>query len=101
MPLFHVGGTSYALLAISCGARIVMMRMPDPAAVLEMLEAERITHTFLVPALLAAMTQVPGVAERDFSALTVAVLRRLADAAARDAGLPRRSSPASCTRSTA
>ncbi len=69
MPLYHVGGTSYALLALSCGAHIVMMRMPDPAAVLEKLETERITHTFLVPALLAAMTQVPGAAERDISAL--------------------------------
>ena len=47
-----------------------------------MLERERITHTFLVPALLAAMTQVPGAGERDFSALQRAVLRRLADAAA-------------------
>jgi acyl-CoA synthetase (AMP-forming)/AMP-acid ligase II len=69
MPLYHVGGTSYALLALSRGAHIVMLRMPDPAAVVETLEAERITHTFLVPALLAAMTQVPGVAERDFSQL--------------------------------
>jgi acyl-CoA synthetase (AMP-forming)/AMP-acid ligase II len=69
MPLYHVGGTSYALLALSRGAHIVMLRMPDPAAVLETLETERITHTFLVPALLAAMTQVPGAAERDFSRL--------------------------------
>jgi acyl-CoA synthetase (AMP-forming)/AMP-acid ligase II len=69
MPLYHVGGTSYALLAMSRGAHILMLRMPDPAAVLEMLESERITHTFLVPALLAAMAQMPGAAERDFSAL--------------------------------
>jgi acyl-CoA synthetase (AMP-forming)/AMP-acid ligase II len=69
MPLFHVGGTSYALLAITCGARIHMMRMPDPAAALQMVEAERITHTFYVPALMAAMTQVPGVADGDYSSL--------------------------------
>jgi len=69
MPLFHVGGTSYSLLAISTGAHILMMRTPDPAAVLQMLEAEKITHTFLVPALLAAMNQVPGAADRDYSAL--------------------------------
>jgi acyl-CoA synthetase (AMP-forming)/AMP-acid ligase II len=69
MPLYHVGGTSYALLALSLGAHIVMLRMPDPAAVLETLETERITHTFLVPALMAAMTQVPGAAGRDFSRL--------------------------------
>jgi len=71
MPLFHVGGTSTSLLAVSVGARIVMMRMPDPAAALEMLEAEKITHTFYVPALMAMMNQVPGAADRDYSALKV------------------------------
>ncbi|MCE3550279.1 long-chain-fatty-acid--CoA ligase [Pseudonocardia sp. RS11V-5] len=71
MPLFHVGGTSYALLAIHFGARIVMLRVPDPAAVVEQLAGERITHTFLVPALLAAIAQVPGVGTRDLSAMKV------------------------------
>ncbi|MEO7115340.1 MAG: long-chain-fatty-acid--CoA ligase [Caldimonas sp.] len=69
MPLFHVGGTSYALMAISLGAQIVVMRMPDPAAALAMIEAEKITHTFFVPALLAAMNNVPGAADRDYSSL--------------------------------
>jgi acyl-CoA synthetase (AMP-forming)/AMP-acid ligase II len=69
MPLFHVGGTSYALLAVSCGARMEIMRLPDPVAVLEMIERDRITHTFLVPALLAAIVQVPGAADRDYSSL--------------------------------
>jgi acyl-CoA synthetase (AMP-forming)/AMP-acid ligase II len=69
MPLFHVGGTSYSLIAISAGARIYMMRTPDPAAALAMLESEKITHTFYVPALMAVMNQVPGAAERDYSSL--------------------------------
>ena len=69
MPLFHVGGTSYALIAISAGACIFMMRLPDPAAALAMLEAEKITHTFYVPALMASMNQVPGAADRDYSSL--------------------------------
>src|SRR4051812_8494736 len=69
MPLFHVGGTSYALMAICAGARLYMMRTPDPSAALAMLEAERITHTFYVPALMAAMNQVPGAAERDYASL--------------------------------
>ncbi|MDM0078551.1 long-chain-fatty-acid--CoA ligase [Variovorax sp. J2P1-59] len=69
MPLYHVGGTSYSLVAISQGSRISMLRLPDPAAVLEMLEAEKITHTFLVPALMAMVTKVPGAADRDYSAL--------------------------------
>ncbi|MEO8924912.1 MAG: long-chain-fatty-acid--CoA ligase [Caldimonas sp.] len=69
MPLFHVGGTSYALMAISLGARVFVMRTPDPAAALAMIEAEKITHTFFVPALLAVINQVPGAADRDYSSL--------------------------------
>ncbi len=69
MPLFHVGGTSYSLLAVTAGAHMLMMRLPDPAGALEMLERERITHTFYVPALMAMMLQVPGMAERDYSSV--------------------------------
>jgi acyl-CoA synthetase (AMP-forming)/AMP-acid ligase II len=69
MPLFHVGGTGYALVAWSSGAPIHLMRAPDPAAALAMLEQEKITHTFYVPALMAAMTQVPGAGQRDYSSL--------------------------------
>jgi acyl-CoA synthetase (AMP-forming)/AMP-acid ligase II len=71
MPLFHVGGTSTAMVALTAGACVIMMRTPDPAAALEMLEAEKITHTFFVPALMAAMNQVPGAAARDYSSLEV------------------------------
>ncbi|MBN9097290.1 MULTISPECIES: long-chain-fatty-acid--CoA ligase [unclassified Pseudonocardia] len=69
MPLFHVGGMSYSLLAVTAGARMEMMRLPDPAAILEMFERDRVTHTFLVPALMGAMAQVPGAADRDYSSL--------------------------------
>ncbi len=68
MPLFHVGGTSYALVAWAGGAPIHLMRLPDPAGALEMLERERITHTFYVPALMAAMAQVPGAGENIYPA---------------------------------
>jgi acyl-CoA synthetase (AMP-forming)/AMP-acid ligase II len=69
MPLFHVGGTSYSLLAVAVGAQIHLLRLPDPTAVVDMLERDRITHTFLVPALLAVIAGLPGVTDRDFSAL--------------------------------
>ena len=69
MPLFHVGGTSYSLVAWAGGAPIFMMRQPDPMGALQMLERERITHTFYVPALMAAMTQVAAGHQFDFSAL--------------------------------
>ena len=53
MPLFHVGGTSYRADGDQRRRAHLMMRTPDPAAALEMLETERITHTFYVPALMA------------------------------------------------
>jgi acyl-CoA synthetase (AMP-forming)/AMP-acid ligase II len=69
MPLFHVGGTGYAFLALAGGAPIFLMRQPDPLGALQMLERERITHTFYVPALMAAMTQVASSHRFDFTAL--------------------------------
>jgi acyl-CoA synthetase (AMP-forming)/AMP-acid ligase II len=69
MPLFHVGGTSFAFCALTRGSHVSVLRMPDPVAVLDQLEREQITHTFLVPALLAAITQIPGAFERRFPAL--------------------------------
>jgi acyl-CoA synthetase (AMP-forming)/AMP-acid ligase II len=67
MPLFHVGGMCWALLGLSCGATIRILRTPDPSAVLDDLAYGGITHTFLVPALLAAMVGVGG--ERTFPSL--------------------------------
>ncbi len=69
MPLFHVGGSSWALVALSAGARIVVVRDPVPEQLLDVLERERITHTFFVPALMSFLVAVPDVRERDYSAL--------------------------------
>jgi acyl-CoA synthetase (AMP-forming)/AMP-acid ligase II len=71
MPLFHVGGSSYALAGLYAGARLVLSRVPDPARLLEVLEREHISHAFFVPALMALLAKVPGAARRDYSALRV------------------------------
>jgi acyl-CoA synthetase (AMP-forming)/AMP-acid ligase II len=69
MPLFHVGGSSWALGALYYGARIVLVREINPPALLDELVREKITHSFFVPAVFAFLLQVPGVAERDYSAV--------------------------------
>jgi len=51
------------------GGRMVLMRVPDPAQLPVVMERERISHTFFVPALMALMAKVPGVADHDYSAL--------------------------------
>ena len=69
MPLFHIAGTATTLNSLAHGARIVVLRTPEPAALLDLLARERITHTFLVPALMGVIAALPGAADRDLSAL--------------------------------
>ena len=45
----------------------------DPVAMLKTIPEERVTHAFLVPAVLQFMPWLPGVATTDYSALTVIV----------------------------
>jgi long-chain acyl-CoA synthetase len=69
MPLFHIGGVGWLLAGLAYGAATVVVRDLVPAELVETIEAQRVTHTFLVPAVLQFLLAVPGVAERDFSAL--------------------------------
>jgi acyl-CoA synthetase (AMP-forming)/AMP-acid ligase II len=69
MPLFHVGGSSWALAGIRAGARTVVVREAVPGPLLDEFERERISHAFVVPAVLGFLLQVPDVAERDYSHL--------------------------------
>ena len=69
MPLFHIGGSGWAIAGMSLGGRSVILRDLDPAAIVRLVEAERITHAFLVPAALMAVLAVPGLARADLSSL--------------------------------
>ena len=54
MPLFHVGGTCYALFGLYAGMPSTFTREPDPASLLAALAAGA-THAFLVPAVVSAL----------------------------------------------
>jgi acyl-CoA synthetase (AMP-forming)/AMP-acid ligase II len=54
MPLFHVGGTCYALLGIWAGVPATMTREPDPASLFAAL-AGGPTHAFFVPAVISGV----------------------------------------------
>jgi long-chain acyl-CoA synthetase len=69
MPLFHIGGGGYAVAGMLMGAVSVIVRDLDPAALVALIPAERVTNVFLVPAVLQFMLLVPGVGEADFSSL--------------------------------
>jgi len=54
MPLFHVGGTCYALFGLYAGRPSTFTREPDPASLLAAFAAGA-THAFLVPAVVAGL----------------------------------------------
>jgi long-chain acyl-CoA synthetase len=69
MPLFHIGGSGWALCAMSRGGVSVIMRDVDPRALLHLVETERITEAFIVPAVLMMMLALPEIERTDFSSL--------------------------------
>ncbi len=73
MPLFHIGGGGWAVAGMYEGATSIIVRDLDPAALIRMIAEHRITHGFVVPAVLQFVLMVPGAAEADYSSLQVIV----------------------------
>ncbi|GLY78368.1 acyl-CoA synthetase [Actinoallomurus iriomotensis] len=69
MPLYHIAGCALAVGVVYAGIPAVIIREPDPVAIARAIEAHRVTHVFLVPALLLFMQQIPQVREADMSSL--------------------------------
>ncbi|MGD9996134.1 MAG: long-chain-fatty-acid--CoA ligase [Ilumatobacteraceae bacterium] len=73
MPLFHIGGGGWAVAGQYNGCTSVIVRDLDPAALIRLIGERRVTHAFLVPAVLQFMLMVPGVDQADYSSLKVFV----------------------------
>ena len=73
MPLFHIGGSGWALVGLYRGIENVLMRDPDPAAILRAIQEYHITKAFMVPALLLFLLQNPQCQATDFSSLELIV----------------------------
>jgi acyl-CoA synthetase (AMP-forming)/AMP-acid ligase II len=65
MPLFHVGGISWALACLERGVPCVISREPAPPAMFADIAKHRVTHTFIVPALLHAFMMMPDLRALD------------------------------------
>jgi long-chain acyl-CoA synthetase len=70
-PLFHIGGIGYALTTLGQGGHTVLIPKADPATMLHLIEAHRITHAFLVPTIVAALTEQAEAERPDLSSLQV------------------------------
>ncbi len=68
-PAFHTGGRGFPLAASWNGGASVIHRAFDPVAMLETIQRERITMTFMVAAMVQAILDVPNVGSYDLSSI--------------------------------
>lgn len=73
MPLFHVGGMGYGLSAFFHGGHTVLLKEVEPNLLVSSLEFFKITHVFIVPAVLAMILDTTQIQDRDFSNLELLV----------------------------
>jgi long-chain acyl-CoA synthetase len=69
MPLFHIGGSGWALCGMWNGCHSLLYRDFIPQEVLAAIPREGVTNALFVPAMLQFMTLVPGAADGDYSSL--------------------------------
>jgi long-chain acyl-CoA synthetase len=69
MPLFHIGGSGWALCAMSRGGRSIILRDVDPGLLLDLIATEHITDMFVVPAVLMLLLATPSLGSTDLSSL--------------------------------
>jgi acyl-CoA synthetase (AMP-forming)/AMP-acid ligase II len=69
MPLFHIGGSGWALVGLYCGVENVVTRDFDPPAILRVIADHKITKAFFVPAMILFLLQVPECRTADVSSL--------------------------------
>jgi long-chain acyl-CoA synthetase len=73
MPLFHIGGGGWAVAGQYSGCTSIIVRDLEPVSLVKTIVEKKVTHGFLVPAVLQIMLMVPGVDTADFSNLRVFV----------------------------
>ncbi len=69
LPAFHIAGVGIGLMTAAHGGKSVVHPEFNPMAVLAAIDEHRVTHAFLVPAMIQFLLQVPGVEARDYSSL--------------------------------
>jgi acyl-CoA synthetase (AMP-forming)/AMP-acid ligase II len=69
LPTYHIAGVGVGLLTAARGGMSVLYPDFDPAKAVAAIAEHRITHAFLVPAMIQFMLQAPGAQASDYSSL--------------------------------
>jgi acyl-CoA synthetase (AMP-forming)/AMP-acid ligase II len=68
-PLFHIGGVGSILISIYGGLGTILHKAFDPAIVVDDIEKYPVNSIFMVPAMIMAVLNLPGIGQRNFSNL--------------------------------
>jgi len=69
LPTYHIAGVGVGLLTATRGGMSVLYPDFDPARAIAAIAEHRVTHAFLVPAMIQFMLQAPGASQADYSSL--------------------------------
>ena len=74
MPMFHTSGCGMSTLGtLQVGCKMVIVKFFDPAAILKLIEKERLTAVLGVPTMLVALVEAQQQVQADVSSVTLAV----------------------------
>ena len=69
MPAFHIAGSGLGIYGLYYGVKSIIARDFDPGQTLEVIEKERVSKLFLVPAALQFMVRHPRARQTDYSSV--------------------------------
>ena len=69
MPLFHIAGVNVGLIGLYKGAKVTVLPEVDPAEILRLIEVEKVSVLFMVPAVILFIMQQPNIGEVDVSSV--------------------------------
>ncbi|MFR9805041.1 long-chain-fatty-acid--CoA ligase [Pseudonocardia sp. RS010] len=68
-PLFHIGGTGYGLTTLGQGGHTILLPEVSPTVMVDAIERHRVTHAFVVPAMIQTILASPRIGTADLSSL--------------------------------
>ena len=71
LPTFHIAGMGNLVMPVWAGAKVVFLPEFVPSQAIRAIEQHRVTHSFMVPAMILFMLQAPEAKTADFSSLEV------------------------------
>lgn len=69
MPLFHIAGVNVGLIGLVNGTKVTVLPEVDPAEILRLVEVEKVSILFMVPAVILFVMQQPNIADADVSSV--------------------------------